>query len=117
LSSGGTGSFNLTFSPSSSTTPGTYNVNITGTSGPRIHLAMTSVTVQSTSVGGSLVSLDRLGLLMKFLAVVISTILVVAMGTLMVWHRSRRARRGSTIDRRGPDSPPVLLRNSRLPHD
>jgi hypothetical protein len=117
LSSGGTGSFNLTFSPSSSTAPGTYNVNITGASGPRSHLAMTSVAVLSTSVGGSLVSLDRLGLFLKFLAVVIPTLMVVAVGTLMVWHWSRRSRKGSTIDRRVPDSPPVLLRNSRRPYD
>ena len=117
LFSGGTGAFNLTFSPSSGTTPGTYSVNITGTSGPRVHLALTSVMVQPSSVGGSLVSLDRLGLFLKFLAIAIPTLMVVALGTLLMWQWNRRARRGSTVYRGGPESAPVLLRNSRLPYD
>ncbi len=98
LSSGGTGSFNLTFSLSPSTTPGSYNVDLTGTSGPRTHLATTVVAVQSASVGGSLVPLDRLGVLMKFIAVATPTLVIVAAGTLIVWQWSRRARRGSTTD-------------------
>ena len=104
LSADGTGSFNLTFSPSTTTTPGTYNVDITGTVGPRLHLTSTGVVVQSASVGGSLVSLDRLGLLMKFLTIAIPGLLV-AIGTLMVWQWSRRARRGSTADVRDFISP------------
>ncbi len=55
LSSGGRGSFNLTFSPTGSTMPTVYTVTVTGTSGPRSHSALTTVSVQSQTVGGTTV--------------------------------------------------------------
>src|SRR5439155_18703882 len=39
------------------------------------------------------------------------------LGTLLMRQWNRRARRGSTVYRGGPESAPVLLRNSRLPYD
>ena len=48
LSAGGTSSFNLTFSPTTSTMPASYTVNITGTSGPISDFVLTAVQVQSS---------------------------------------------------------------------
>src|SRR6266496_3809852 len=94
LSSGGTSSFNLTFSPTTSTTPVSYTVNITGTSGPISHLVLTTVQVQSSSVGGALASVDRLKILVQILTMGVPILLLGAV-TLTAWALKRRARRDS----------------------
>src|SRR5436309_3076591 len=95
LSAGGTSSFNLTFSPTTSTMPVSYTVNITGTSGPISHFVLTAVQVQSSSVGGSLVNLDRLKLLMELLSLWVP-ILLLGTATIAAWAWRKRARGDSS---------------------
>ncbi len=95
LSAGGTSSFNLTFSPTTSTMPASYTVNITGTSGPISDFVLTAVQVQSSSVGGSLVNLDRLKLLMELLSLWVP-ILLLGTATIAAWAWRKRARGDSS---------------------
>lgn len=91
LSSGGTLSFNLTFSPTLATTPTTYSVSIVSTSGPRTHPAFASVTVQAPSVGGIVVGLDRLSVLFGLIATLAPAIVAVTIGTWVIFAWRRRA--------------------------
>ena len=93
LSSGGTASFNFTFSPTLATMPTTYSVSIVSTSGPRTHSTATSVTVQAPSVGGSLAGLDRLSVIFGLIATLEPAIIAVTAGTWAISERKRRARR------------------------
>ncbi len=96
LSSDGMGSFNLTFSPTSVTVPGPYTVNIAGTSGPRSHFVLATVVVQSSSVGGGLVQVNRLRLLIELLRIWTPLTLAIAVvaSTILVWRgRSRKESR------------------------
>ena len=92
VSGGGIGSFNLTFSPNSATVPGLYTVNITGTSGPRSHFALTTVVVQTSSVGGGLVGVDRLRLLIELLKIwtLLAVAITVGTASFLVWLRRSR---------------------------
>ncbi len=85
LSSGGMGSFNLTFSPTTTTAPGLYAVNITGTSGPRSHFVLATVVVQSSSVGGGLVQVNRLRLLIELLRIWTPLALAIAVMTATIF--------------------------------
>jgi len=85
LAPGGTGLYNLTVSPTISTLPTTYEVNITPT----------TVVVQSSSVGGSIVSIDKLGLLAHLLSMVPVTLSILTAGALVVRVWRRHARRAS----------------------
>ncbi|OLD78194.1 hypothetical protein AUF62_03000 [archaeon 13_1_20CM_52_20] len=92
VSSGGIGSFNLTFSPNGATVPGLYTVNITGTSGPRSHFALTTIVVQTSSVGGGLVGVDRLRLLIELLKIwtLLAVAITVGTASFLVWLRRSR---------------------------
>src|SRR5436309_3198538 len=95
LSAGGTSSFNLTFSPTTSTMPLSYTVNITGTSGPISHFVLTTVQVQSSSVGGALVNVDVLKILVQILTVGLP-ILLLGTATIAAWAWRKRARGDSS---------------------
>ncbi len=98
LSSGGSGSFNLTFTPSSATATTTYIVNVTSISGPRTHSAFTSVTVQAPSVGGRVVGLDRLTFFLELILIWGPAAATVALGTMAFSSLRRRSRTGSESD-------------------
>ncbi len=103
LSSGGTGSFNLTFSPNSATLLGAYTINITGVSGPRSHSDFITVLAQASSVGGIVVGVDKLGLLIDLLTSWAPAAIVLAAGLVAVLA----FRRGSKIKSRSdPESTP-----------
>ncbi len=101
--SGGTVSFNITFSPNGSTTPQTYAVTITGTSGPRTHTAAVSVTVQSQTVGGIVVTIDKAALLASLIVLAGPMIIMLGVGagllkTLKRWAKENRGRATSSSE-------------------
>ena len=75
----------------SSTT--SYAVTVTGSSGPLTHAVPVTVTVQSPSVGGVVIPVDRLELLVQFLPVFALIPVVLALGIIAV--RSRRSQKKS----------------------
>ncbi len=83
LSNGGTGSLNLTFSPTTSTAAQTYTVNVTGTSGPRAHYTLVTVTVTSPSVGGTILPLQSASLLLFVLGFTSSIAAIALVGLIL----------------------------------
>ncbi len=92
---GGARSFNLTFATTTSTLTTSFTVNVAATSGPTSHSTQISVTVNpSQRVGGSIVPVDKLGLLIQFLpaAISISVALTTGIVALKFWSRSKGRR-------------------------
>jgi hypothetical protein len=83
LGTGGTSSFNLTFSPTTTTATQTYTVNVTGTTGPRAHYALVTVTVTSPSVGGTILPLQSARLLLYLLEITSSVAAIVLAGLIL----------------------------------
>jgi hypothetical protein len=91
LPANGTGSFNLTFAPITSTVPTTYTVSITSVGGPRSHPAQITVIVNpSQSVGGTVVPVDKLSLLLNFLPAAITILLTGGFIAVKAWSKSKR---------------------------
>ena len=88
--------FNITFAPNASTTPTKYSVTITGTNGHAAHFTLTTVVVQSPSVGGSLITADRLRLMIEILTVGLLSI-VPTVGAFLVWIRNRVGKKGRPV--------------------
>ena len=103
LSNGGTGSLNLTFSPTTSTATQTYTVNVTGTSGPRAHYTLVTVTVTSPSVGGTILPLQSARLLLYILGITTSIAAIVLVGLILplAIHKYRKKK----------SQPPAVLAN------
>jgi len=80
---GGTSSFNLTFSPTTTTATQAYTVNVTGTSGPRAHYALVTVTVTSPSVGGTILPLRSASLLLFVLGFTSSIAAIALVGLVL----------------------------------
>ncbi len=83
LSTGGTNSLNLTISPTTTTVTQSYTVNVTGTSGPRAHYALVTVTVTSPSVGGTILPLQPARLLLYLLEIASRAAAIVLAGLLL----------------------------------
>ena len=59
-----------------------YEVHVIGTRGPRSHFVVVMVTVQSASVGGIVVPVDKLGLLSPYamsIASILTALVMIAM--------------------------------------
>ena len=83
LSTGGTNSLNLSISPTTTTATQSYTVNVTGTSGPRAHYALVTVTVTSPSIGGIILPLQSARLLLYLLEITSRAAAIVLAGLLL----------------------------------
>lgn len=90
-------SFNLTFSPTLSTSPVTYTVNITGTALPRSQFVQVSVVVQPSSVGGILKAVDVFELVQQMLMIVGLVAVGPVVAIMTAWVRKRRSARKSAM--------------------
>jgi len=72
-------------------TPGNYTVTITGTSGSLSHAALSAVAVQSSSVGGVALPLDKLKLLAQLLPATITSLaaIVTVTAASLGWRKKR----------------------------
>ncbi len=92
LLAGRKASFNLTFSPTGSTMPTVYTVTITGTSGPRSHSSLITVSVQSQTIGGTTLPDVKRGLLIPLMF--IGTVIVLLPTMIIIVLRLRFGRIG-----------------------
>jgi hypothetical protein len=74
-----------------SSTPGAYNVTVTGTSGSLFHSTSVQVTMPSGSVGGIVLPVDKLSLLTRIL---LPSVLILTLA--ITWTVVKRYRRGRT---------------------
>lgn len=103
LTAGGTSSFNLTFSPTQSTIPQGYTVNVSGlTSSPtRSHLVQISVTVSPKgSIGGAIIPVDKLAVLALLVAPVLA-LLVGVFSAAIVWNATKKRQPRTCLGTRG----------------
>ncbi len=89
-----TGSGNASLS-CSGFTAGNHTVTISGTSGTLFHTTMILITVQGTgSVGGVIISIDRLTLLLQILPALLLIVIVATTGVIVLRAYVKRVERG-----------------------